>query len=76
MIEWYDFSSPTGPNVSSTSSLPMGPSVRRDRNHDEVFAQVEVDPEIGTIVWPNGADLDPDDIRGDQKPVNPARYCS
>lgn len=24
------------------------------------FAQVSVDPEIGTIVWPNGADLDPD----------------
>ena len=25
-----------------------------------VFAQVAVDPEAGTIVWPNGADLDPD----------------
>ena len=24
------------------------------------FAQVTVDPEAGTIVWPNGADLDPD----------------
>ena len=25
----------------------------------EVFAAVRVDPELGTIVWPNGADLDP-----------------
>ena len=24
------------------------------------FAKVRVDPEIGTIAWPNGADLDPD----------------
>lgn len=24
------------------------------------FAQVRVDPELGTVAWPNGADLDPD----------------
>ena len=24
------------------------------------FAQVRVDPELGTITWPNGADMDPD----------------
>lgn len=24
------------------------------------FAQVRVDPDSGTVVWPNGADLDPD----------------
>lgn len=27
---------------------------------DQYFAAVRVDPEIGTIVWPNGADLCPD----------------
>ena len=26
------------------------------------FAQVSVDPEIGTVVWPNGADIAPDAI--------------
>jgi len=29
----------------------------RDRRY---FAQVQVNPESGTICWPNGADLDPD----------------
>ena len=24
------------------------------------FAQVRVDTDLGTVVWPNGADLDPD----------------
>jgi Protein of unknown function (DUF2442) len=26
----------------------------------DYFATVQVDPEVGTIVWSNGADLDPD----------------
>lgn len=26
----------------------------------KLFRQVAVDEELGTIVWPNGADLDPD----------------
>lgn len=28
-------------------------------NDPAFFSQVRVDPEAGTIVWPNGADLDP-----------------
>jgi hypothetical protein len=32
----------------------------------EVFRQVAVDNELGTIVWPNGADMDPDVLRGDR----------
>jgi hypothetical protein len=28
--------------------------------HWEEFAKVHVDPELGTVCWPCGADLDPD----------------
>jgi hypothetical protein len=28
------------------------------------FANVRVDSELGTVVWPNGADLDPDVLYG------------
>ncbi len=38
----------------------------------EVFAAVRLDSELGTIVWPNGADLDPAvlyaAVRGDKTP--------
>lgn len=33
------------------------------------FQQVRVDPELGTVVWPNGFDLDPDVLHGDYEPV-------
>ena len=41
-------------------------AVRRDYN---VFRQVRVDAEIGTIVWPGGADIDPDVLHGDERPA-------
>jgi hypothetical protein len=35
------------------------------RRDPQLFRQVHVDDELGTIVWPNGADLDPDVLYGD-----------
>jgi len=34
--------------------------VFRDMEDVEFFKQVQVDPEAGTIVWPNGVDFCPD----------------
>jgi hypothetical protein len=35
----------------------------------ENFRQVTVDDQLGTIVWPNGADMDPDVLRDDRNPA-------
>jgi hypothetical protein len=36
---------------------PVFESIRRDQ---KVFLSMKVDQRMGTIVWPNGADIDPD----------------
>jgi hypothetical protein len=46
-----------------------GPMFEPLRDPEE-FRKVTVDPELGTVVWPNGADLDPDVLHGDQTAVD------
>ena len=48
---------------------PVFEPLRADR---ELFCQVRVDEELGTIVWPNGADMDPDVLHGDFEPAESA----
>lgn len=37
----------------------------------ELFRSLRVDPEAGTIVWPNGADLSPRTLYAESKPAVP-----
>lgn len=45
---------------------PVFEPIRRDR---AVFEAVAVDEELGTVVWPNGADIDPDVLYGLHEPA-------
>ena len=42
-----------------------GPVFEPLRDNPQLFREVRVDEELGTIVWPNGADLDPDVLHRD-----------
>jgi len=62
--------------VVDLAPLLWGPAFEEIASDDDRFAEVRVDPEIGSITWPNGADLDPDVLHGDHEPANPARSNS
>ena len=46
-----------------------GPIFEPLRRDPALFASVQVDAELGTIVWPNGADIDPDVLYGTHEPA-------
>lgn len=57
---WVRFQDGISGEVDLRDSL-RGPVF--DPLHDlEYFKRVSVDPEIGTIVWPNGADIAPETL--------------
>jgi hypothetical protein len=41
----------------------MGGEVLSQLRDPKHFAQVRLDPEVHTLVWPNGADFDPETLR-------------
>ena len=49
-------------DLADKLSCTVGPVFEALRD-PALFAQVAVDPELGTIMWPNGADLAPDALQ-------------
>ena len=62
------FSDGSSRDVDLTGEL-HGP-VFEPLDDPDFFAQVRVDDELGTVVWPNGADLDPLVLHGDFEPAS------
>jgi hypothetical protein len=62
-----------GFNDGSTRDVDLEPElwgpVFEPLRDAKMFLQVAVDHELGTIVWPNGADMDPDVLHGDRPPA-------
>ena len=50
------------------SRFLRGPIFEPIRNDPKQFEAVSVDPRAGIIVWPNGADIDPDVLCKDLEP--------
>lgn len=46
-----------------------GPVFEPIRASRELFEAVSVDTELGVVVWPNGADIDPDVLYGAHEPA-------
>jgi Protein of unknown function (DUF2442) len=46
--------------VVDVEDLLFGPAFEPLRSDYATFMSVRVDPELGTVVWPNGADLSPE----------------
>jgi len=49
--------------------LLHGPVFEPLRHDLDLFRAMRVDAELGTLVWPNGADLDPDVLYGSHVPA-------
>ncbi|HSP33884.1 MAG TPA: DUF2442 domain-containing protein [Thermoanaerobaculia bacterium] len=59
-VLWLKFEDGSDGEVDLSSSL-RGPVFEALKDID-YFRQVQVNPELGTIVWPNGADIAPETL--------------
>jgi hypothetical protein len=57
------FDDGTSGEVDVRRLLPLD-GVFEPLNDPEFFARASVNPDLGTVVWPNGADLDPEVLHG------------
>jgi hypothetical protein len=55
--------------IVNLETFLWGPMFESIREHRDLFTAVRVDEEAGTIVWPNGADIDPDVLYLGLKPA-------
>jgi hypothetical protein len=60
-ILWVSFDDGTSGNIDLKNSLQG--SVFLPLKDINVFSKVSVDPELETVVWPNGADLAPEFLK-------------
>jgi len=60
-IIWVSFDDGTSGNIDLKNSLQG--SVFLPLKDVNVFSKVSVDPELETVVWPNGADLAPEFLK-------------
>ena len=55
--------------VVDLTPLLWGPVFESVVESADFFRRVRVNPDTGTVEWPNGADLDPDVLHGDFEPA-------
>lgn len=58
--------------VIDLESILDGPMYEALLDDYELFRQVRVDEDSGTVVWPNGADISPRRLYAESKPKVPA----
>jgi hypothetical protein len=46
-----------------------GPIFETIRNDEKAFRSIRVDTQLGTVIWENGADIDPDVLYGTYQPA-------